>query len=87
MPARAESQEQSLIAKIRRLPPEKLREVENFVESLSQPSSPEPEALELAYREMAADETREREALEWCEAHVADGLDSLPEENPEDWRH
>ena len=87
MPSHAEDHEQLLLDKIRRLPPEKLREVESFVELLCQASRPEAQALELAYREMAADEAREREALEWCEADVADGLESLPPEKPEDWRH
>lgn len=87
MPSRAENHEQLLLDKIRRLPPEKLREVETFVELLCQPLNAEPQPLELAYREMAADEAREREALEWCEAHVADGMESLPPEKPEDWRH
>jgi hypothetical protein len=31
--------------------------------------------LEAAYREMAADEEREREALEWAEATIADVAD------------
>jgi predicted CopG family antitoxin len=31
--------------------------------------------LERAYREMAADEEREREALEWLEADLGDGLE------------
>lgn len=31
-----------------------------------------PTSLEAAYREMAADKLREREALEWAEALVGD---------------
>jgi hypothetical protein len=33
-------------------------------------------ALEIAYKEMAADEARERKALAWIEAEVDDALDS-----------
>ena len=33
-------------------------------------------ALEIAYKEMAADKAREREALAWIEVEVDDALDS-----------
>ena len=38
----------------------------------------EREALHRAYREMAADEAREAEALEWAEALCGDALESSP---------
>jgi predicted CopG family antitoxin len=39
-----------------------------FIERLVRPHVVDDGALEAAYREMAADEAREREALEWIEA-------------------
>lgn len=35
------------------------------------------ESLEEGYRKMAADEEREREALEWSEATIGDAGDEL----------
>ena len=33
-----------------------------------------PENIEASYRDMAADQAREQEALEWCEGVVGDSL-------------
>jgi hypothetical protein len=33
-----------------------------------------PQDIEAAYREMAADEARERDALEWCEGVMGDSI-------------
>jgi len=84
MPSRT-IDESRLFEKIRRLPSDKVKEVEDFVEFLHQSPRPDPATLESAYREMAADEVREREALTWSEAHLEDGLDILPEEKRGDW--
>lgn len=51
------------------------RRISRFLETLARPHLLPPE-LETAYREMAADEQREREALEWSEAVVGDVLDA-----------
>jgi hypothetical protein len=45
------------------------RRISGFIESLVRPHVLEPD-LEAAYREMAQDEAREAEALEWSEATV-----------------
>jgi predicted CopG family antitoxin len=50
-------------------------EISRFIEGLVRPHVLEDEALEAAYREMAADEEREREALEWIEAAPDEGLE------------
>jgi predicted CopG family antitoxin len=50
------------------------RRISKFLNDLARPHVIEEE-LEAAYREMAADEDREREALEWSEATVADVAD------------
>jgi len=47
------------------------RKVSRFIENLVRPHV-EEKALEAAYREMAQDEQREREALEWADAFVGD---------------
>lgn len=46
-----------------------------FLEDLARPFVL-PEDLAAAYSEMSADEAREAEADEWCEALAADGLDA-----------
>lgn len=45
-----------------------------FLEDLARPFVVS-ESLSAAYIEMSADEAREAEAEEWCEALAADGLD------------
>ena len=47
------------------------RRISRFIEDLVRPYVINP-ALEAAYREMAQDEVREAEALEWSEATVRD---------------
>jgi hypothetical protein len=46
-----------------------------FLEDLARPLVL-AESLSAAYAEMTADEAREAEADEWCEALVGDGLDA-----------
>ena len=48
--------------------------ISQFIESLVRPHVV-PEELLAAYREMAEDETREAEALEWTEAAAPDVAD------------
>ncbi len=50
------------------------RKISRFLEALARPHVID-EDLESAYREMAADEVREREAEEWGEALVGDVAD------------
>ena len=50
------------------------RRISRFLNDLARPHVVEDE-LDAAYREMAADEEREREALEWAEATIADVAD------------
>jgi hypothetical protein len=45
--------------------------ISQFIESLVRPHVVRPD-LVAAYREMAADEAREKEALEWSEGLVGD---------------
>jgi hypothetical protein len=47
------------------------RRISKFLNDLARPHVIEDE-LDAAYREMAADEQREHEALEWAEATIAD---------------
>jgi hypothetical protein len=47
------------------------RRISRFIESLVRPHVVMPD-LNRAYQEMAADEEREAEALEWAEATVGD---------------
>ena len=49
------------------------RHISQFIENLARPHVL-PDDIEAAYREMAADEEREREALAWSEAVVADAV-------------
>ena len=50
------------------------RRISRFIEGLVRPHVV-PEPLESAYAEMAQDERREEEALEWAEATVGDVAD------------
>jgi len=50
------------------------RKISQFIESLVRPHVVKS-SLESAYREMALDEAREREALEWSEATMGDAAD------------
>ncbi len=47
------------------------RRISQFLERLARPHVIGGD-MEAAYREMAADQKREREALEWCEGLIAD---------------
>jgi predicted CopG family antitoxin len=47
------------------------RRISRFIENLVRPHVLFPD-LEAAYREMAEDEERETEALEWAEATIGD---------------
>ena len=47
------------------------RKISQFIESLVSPHVLQKD-LESGYREMAADETREAEAIEWAEATITD---------------
>jgi predicted CopG family antitoxin len=49
--------------------------ISGFIEQLVRPHVTVDRELEAAYRAMAADEAREREALEWIEATPDEGLD------------
>ena len=50
------------------------RKISNFIEELVRPHVVHPD-LEAAYAEMARDEAREAEALEWAEAMIGDITD------------
>ena len=50
------------------------RKISQFIESLVRPHVLKS-SLEAAYQEMAADETREMEALEWSEGTIGDVAD------------
>ena len=52
------------------------RRISQFIDKLARPHVVPPD-IEASYRDMAADQTREREALEWSEAVIAGS--SLPE--------
>ncbi|MGA9628103.1 MAG: hypothetical protein WBL65_08850 [Bryobacteraceae bacterium] len=47
------------------------RRISQFIEKLARPHVVPPD-IEASYREMAADQSRERDALEWSEALIAD---------------
>jgi hypothetical protein len=51
-------------------------EISRFIEGLVRPHVLDDDALEAAYREMAADAEREREALEWIEAGLDQELEA-----------
>ena len=50
------------------------RRISQFLEKLARPHVL-PEDIETAYRDMAADEDREREALAWSEGLIGDAVD------------
>ena len=50
------------------------RNISEFLSSLARPHVVKPD-LEAAYRQMAQDEARESEALEWAEATLGDVSD------------
>ncbi len=50
------------------------RKISKFIESLVRPHVVKPN-LESAYQEMALDESRETEALEWAESTIGDVAD------------
>ena len=50
------------------------RHISRFINELAKPHVVE-EALEEGYRAMAADEEREREAMEWAEGMISDVAD------------
>ena len=50
------------------------RRISQFIESVVRPHVVKPE-LAAAYQQMAADEARETEALEWAEATLGDVAD------------
>ncbi|MBA2448118.1 MAG: addiction module antitoxin [Chloroflexi bacterium] len=50
-------------------------QISSFIEDLVRPHVVDDEELEAAYREMAADEARERDALEWIEAAPDEALE------------
>jgi|GEM_PF-4889031 len=72
--------DQQFLERLHRLPDEKIRKVEEWVEHLSRQQGGDSSRLEAAYKEMAADEAREQEALYWIEANVDDALDDSPNE-------
>lgn len=51
------------------------RRISQFIEDLVRPHVVGDD-LETAYRQMAEDETREAEALEWVEALIGDSADA-----------
>jgi hypothetical protein len=53
------------------------RGISQFLERLARPHVV-PEELEASYRDMAADRTREQDALEWSEGVIADASTSDP---------
>jgi predicted CopG family antitoxin len=53
------------------------RRISQFIEKLARPHVV-PLDLEASYRDMAADQAREREALEWSEALIADSSSPEP---------
>ena len=52
-------------------------QISSFIEQLVRPHVVEESALEAAYREAAADEEREREAMEWAELAPDEGLEAV----------
>ncbi len=49
--------------------------ISSFIEELVRPHVVDMDSLEAAYRQMAADEDREREALEWIESSPDEALE------------
>ena len=52
-------------------------QISSFIEDLVRPHVVEESVLEAAYRGAAADEEREREAMEWAELAPDEGLDAV----------
>lgn len=50
-------------------------QISSFIEDLIRPHVVDDEELAAAYREMAADKARERDALEWIEAAPDEALE------------
>jgi predicted CopG family antitoxin len=46
--------------------------ISEFIEALARPHVVPPQDIEAEYRDMAADATREQEALEWSEGVISD---------------
>ncbi|OGI51915.1 MAG: hypothetical protein A3B81_02000 [Candidatus Muproteobacteria bacterium RIFCSPHIGHO2_02_FULL_65_16] len=78
--------ERVILERLRGLPENKAKEVEDLIGLMWAHREWDTRAMETAYREMAADGAREREALLWSEAHVDDGLEEMPGEKRENWR-
>jgi hypothetical protein len=53
------------------------RRISRFIDELARPHVVPPD-IEASYRDMAADQTREQEALEWSEGVIADSSLSEP---------
>lgn len=51
------------------------RRISRFIESVVRPHVVRPD-MAAAYRDMAADESREAEALEWADALAEDGFNA-----------
>jgi hypothetical protein len=51
------------------------RRISRFIETLVRPHVLDKKSLDAAYREMAQDEAREQEALEWADATCGDVAD------------
>lgn len=49
--------------------------ISQFLESLARPHVLKEDSLDAGYQAMAADKQREKEANEWCEALIIDGID------------
>ena len=49
------------------------RRISQFIEKLARPHVV-PQDIEASYRDMAADQAREQEALEWSEGVISDSL-------------
>ena len=53
------------------------RRISQFIEKLARPHVV-PQDIEASYRDMAADEVREHEALEWSEGLIAEASPAEP---------
>jgi predicted CopG family antitoxin len=53
------------------------RRISQFIEKLARPHVV-PQDIEAAYRDMAADQVREQEALDWSEGLIADSSPADP---------
>jgi len=53
------------------------RRISQFIEKLARPHVV-PQDIEASYRDMAADQAREQEALEWSEGVIADSCFTDP---------